>query len=140
MSFNYTTVKTESLEEGNRAFLGYDVGGVRVGVLLNVRLLLTAPPDVPIRDNTVYLPGDTVSGLTGGMSGSPFTTLRVELLSGGVERTTRAYATPGGNVLVHDYTKVTMAISGKTRVTYTDEHFQVLVRATLSGTDIVNIV
>jgi len=136
MSFNYTQIKTETLEEGNRIFLGYDVGGVRVGVLLNVRLLLTAPPDVPIRDTTVYLPGDTIVGLIG----IGFTTLLTELLSGGVERTVRACATLGGNVLVHDYTKVTMAISGKTRVTYTDEHFQVLVRATLSGTDIVNIV
>jgi len=140
MSFNYTQIKTETLEEGNRIFLGYDVGGVRVGVLLNVRLLLTAPPDIPIRDSTVSLPGDSVIGLIVGLGGSPFTTLSTEYLSGGVLRVLRAYATPGGNVLVHDFTKVTSSVLGKTTVLYSDEHFQVLERAILSGTDILNII
>lgn len=135
MSFAYTTIKTETLEEGKRTYLGYNVG--TAGVLLNTRLCFETPAGVPIRESELYLPGDTVSGLVSGMSGSPFTTLKTETLANGVVRTLRAYTTPGGNILLHDFMQMTVSVSGKTRVTYAEEHFKVIEAGSLSGTDLV---
>ena len=138
MSFDYTLIKTEILEEGTRTYWGYNLTGMRMGVLLNVRLGLLVPPGVPTRDNTVVLMDDTMLGLiaTLGVLPEPFVVLKTEILEGSATRVTRAFATPGSNVLVHEFLKLVTTVLGQTRVTYTDEHFTVVANAQLVGTDI----
>jgi len=135
MSFTYSTIKTETLTEGDRLFLGYNVGSS--GVAMNVRLRYQTPGQVPTKEHSFFLPGDTVSGLTSGMAGSPFTALKTDDLGNNVTRYVRAYKTPAGNVILHDYMIVVMTISGKTHTIDADEHFSVIEAASLSGTDIL---
>lgn len=141
MAFDYSTVKTETFtapREGRRLYLGYNVGSA--GMLLNVRLQYKVPGSLPSPapsdmkgvETELYLPGDTVSG----MSGLTWTTLKTENLGNGVTRVERAYATPGGNVLVHAYTEVTMKVHQTTRIMLVDDKFHVIEGASLSGTDI----
>jgi hypothetical protein len=140
MAFSYSTVKTETFtapREGRRLYLGYNVGSS--GMLLNVRLqyevpgALASPADMKGMETELYLPGDTVSG----MGGLTWTTLKTENLGNGVTRVERAYATPGGNVLVHAYTEVSMKVYQTTRIMLVDDKFHVIEGASLSGTDIV---
>lgn len=138
MSFNYTTIKTETLTYGTRVYKGYDtVGGG--GVIFNVRLYNESVGGPPMKDQEVFLPDDTVSGLAAGMVGSPFTALLTEDLGQNATRYVRAYQTPGGNVLLHRYTVIVSSVSGKTSTTTIDDFFLVLPVATLSGTDIVKV-
>jgi hypothetical protein len=134
MSFTYSTIKTETLAEGDRLFLGYNVGSA--GVVMNVRLRYKTPGEVPTKEDTFYLPGDTVAGLVAGMAGSPFTVLKTDDLGNNVTRYMRAYQTPAGNILLHDYMVMVLTISGKTHTINTDEHFCVIEAGTLSGTSI----
>jgi hypothetical protein len=135
MSFTYSTIKTETLVEGDRLFLGYNVGSS--GVVMNVRLRYQTPGQVPTKEHSFYLPGDTVSGLISGMSGSPFTSLKTDDLGNNVTRYVRACKTPAGNVILHDYMTVILTISGKTHTIEADERFCVVEAASLSGMDIL---
>ena len=135
MSFTYSTIKTEALTEGDRLFLGYNVGSS--GVVMNVRLRYQTPGQVPTKEHSFYLPGDTVAGLISGLAGSPFTSLKTDDLGNNVTRYVRAYKTPAGNVILHDYMTVILTISGKTHTIEADERFCVVEAASLSGTDIL---
>lgn len=135
MAFNYTEITVEALTEGSRQYLGYDLSG-GVGMLLNVRLRLTEPgsaiTDVKAIENEMFLPGDTVAGFS-----PSWTTLKDEDLGHGMYRRTRAYQTPGGNVLQHCYTWVVINVFGMIRTISANEHYVVHAGRTLSGTDVV---
>lgn len=139
MPFNYTLIKTDTLEEGDRQYWGYDlVGGA--GMILNVRLRFsiptkTLPTPAPMKglEKELYLPGDTVAG----MSGISWTQLKDENLGNNVHRYEHAYQTPGGNVLVRMVTRATIKIAQVTRIFYIDETYTVVENATLSGTDVI---
>lgn len=125
MPFAYTLMQTETLSGNKRRWYGYDV--LTFGTILNMRVNNDVPggTEVKVLDKEIFVPDDTVSGLSGALSS--FVDLLEELDSStGMTRKIRATNTPSGHALVHVATKIVFKVAGTSRTIYPDETIYVV--------------